>query len=263
MVGELIEADHILFQVTPGVNLDMLRAHAKVVLDELMADPSRFAEVAREQSNCPSAAVGGSLGQLGRGDTVPEFERAVFALPAGCCRSCWKPATAAHRARHAPHRRRMLAYEQVAQQIAHALSSVSRDTAWRQYLAAGGARQRRGHRPGRRRARARVRRRERAMKPPSVRESVSESAAASVSASAVAPGARSSPASARAGGLIDGHGRRIDYLRVSVTDRCDLRCTYCLPRTTRAPRFRPTGSATRKWRGWCACSSTTACARCA
>ena len=26
MVGELIEADHILFQVTPGVNLDMLRA---------------------------------------------------------------------------------------------------------------------------------------------------------------------------------------------------------------------------------------------
>ena len=69
------------------------------------------------------------------------------------------------------------------------------------------------------------------MKPPSVLESVSESAAASVSASAVAPGAPSSPASARAGvGLIDGHGRRIDYLRVSVTDRCDLRCTYCLPK---------------------------------
>ncbi|WP_235930159.1 GTP 3',8-cyclase MoaA [Craterilacuibacter sinensis] len=30
--------------------------------------------------------------------------------------------------------------------------------------------------------------------------------------------------------LIDGFGRRIDYLRVSVTDRCDLRCTYCLPK---------------------------------
>ena len=30
--------------------------------------------------------------------------------------------------------------------------------------------------------------------------------------------------------LIDGYGRRIDYLRVSVTDRCDLRCTYCLPK---------------------------------
>jgi cyclic pyranopterin phosphate synthase len=32
-----------------------------------------------------------------------------------------------------------------------------------------------------------------------------------------------------AGPLEDGYGRRIDYLRVSVTDRCDLRCSYCLP----------------------------------
>lgn len=29
--------------------------------------------------------------------------------------------------------------------------------------------------------------------------------------------------------LIDSHGRRIDYLRLSVTDRCDLRCRYCRP----------------------------------
>src|SRR3546814_9980541 len=28
--------------------------------------------------------------------------------------------------------------------------------------------------------------------------------------------------------LIDGHGRRISYLRLSVTDRCDLRCRYCM-----------------------------------
>ena len=33
-----------------------------------------------------------------------------------------------------------------------------------------------------------------------------------------------------AGPLKDGFGRRIDYLRVSVTDRCDLRCAYCLPK---------------------------------
>ena len=30
--------------------------------------------------------------------------------------------------------------------------------------------------------------------------------------------------------LEDGHGRRIEYLRLSVTDRCDLRCSYCLPK---------------------------------
>jgi len=29
--------------------------------------------------------------------------------------------------------------------------------------------------------------------------------------------------------LIDSAGRRIEYLRLSVTDRCDLRCTYCMP----------------------------------
>ena len=29
--------------------------------------------------------------------------------------------------------------------------------------------------------------------------------------------------------LIDSFNRRIDYLRVSVTDRCDLRCQYCMP----------------------------------
>ncbi|MDA8384205.1 MAG: GTP 3',8-cyclase MoaA [Betaproteobacteria bacterium] len=31
-------------------------------------------------------------------------------------------------------------------------------------------------------------------------------------------------------GLSDGFGRRIEYVRLSVTDRCDLRCTYCLPK---------------------------------
>ena len=29
--------------------------------------------------------------------------------------------------------------------------------------------------------------------------------------------------------LQDGFGRNIEYLRLSVTDRCDLRCTYCMP----------------------------------
>lgn len=31
--------------------------------------------------------------------------------------------------------------------------------------------------------------------------------------------------------LIDRHGRRISYLRISVTDRCDLRCRYCMAET--------------------------------
>lgn len=29
--------------------------------------------------------------------------------------------------------------------------------------------------------------------------------------------------------MTDKHGRRIEYMRVSITDRCDLRCKYCMP----------------------------------
>ena len=37
--------------------------------------------------------------------------------------------------------------------------------------------------------------------------------------------------------LVDGFQRQIKYLRLSVTDRCDLRCTYCMPeRMTFLPR---------------------------
>jgi len=40
---------------------------------------------------------------------------------------------------------------------------------------------------------------------------------------ASAPGSTTAPAP-----LIDGFGRAVTYLRVSVTDRCDLRCVYCM-----------------------------------
>ena len=29
--------------------------------------------------------------------------------------------------------------------------------------------------------------------------------------------------------MIDGYGRNVDYMRVSITDRCNLRCRYCIP----------------------------------
>ena len=35
-------------------------------------------------------------------------------------------------------------------------------------------------------------------------------------------------ATAHETGLVDGFGRRITYVRLSVTDRCDLRCRYCM-----------------------------------
>jgi len=76
--GELAMARHILFQVTPGTPVPALRAKAELTLAALATDPSQFERLARECSNCPSGRHGGNLGQLGRGDTVPEFERALF-----------------------------------------------------------------------------------------------------------------------------------------------------------------------------------------
>src|SRR6185295_3320733 len=36
--------------------------------------------------------------------------------------------------------------------------------------------------------------------------------------------------------LSDSHGRRISYVRISLTDRCNLRCVYCMPEDQ---KFRP------------------------
>lgn len=78
--GEMVEARHILFQVTPTVPLDLVRETAEDILAALRAAPERFGELAAQYSNCPSGAVGGSLGQLNRGDCVPEFDDVLFRL---------------------------------------------------------------------------------------------------------------------------------------------------------------------------------------
>ena len=57
------------------------------------------------------------------------------------------------------------------------------------------------------------------------------SAATHAGAAAPLGAAPLAPASASAGEtLSDQFGRRIEYLRISVTDRCNFRCVYCMPR---------------------------------
>ena len=76
--GDLVHVRHILFQVTPSVRVPEMRTRAEQSLNELLREPDRFDALARELSNCPSGQHGGNLGQIGRGDTVPEFEKALF-----------------------------------------------------------------------------------------------------------------------------------------------------------------------------------------
>ena len=134
--GELVEARHILFAITPGTPVAALRAHAEGVLAALRAAPEAFAERARELSNCPSGQHGGSLGQFGRGTMVPECDRAVF----GTTATGVLPALVA--TRYGFHivavERRIpgvqLPFEAVAARVAESLSARVEARALRQYV---------------------------------------------------------------------------------------------------------------------------------
>lgn len=76
--GDLVAARHILFGVTPGTPIDALRAKAEETLHTLKHEPQRFAELAKQLSNCPSGEQGGNIGQMSRGECVDEFDSALF-----------------------------------------------------------------------------------------------------------------------------------------------------------------------------------------
>jgi len=82
-IGERVQARHILFAVTPGVDVQALRLHAEQALLEVRADPNHFGETARQLSNCPSSAQGGDLGWLQAQDCAPEFAKELFGQTEG------------------------------------------------------------------------------------------------------------------------------------------------------------------------------------
>lgn len=81
----LYEARHILFAAPESApeKRQQAKSQAEAVLGILAEAPGRFAELALEFSACPSKGQGGSLGQLTKGSTVPEFEAALFTLEPG------------------------------------------------------------------------------------------------------------------------------------------------------------------------------------
>ena len=94
--GERVRVRHILFAVTPGMDVVRLRNRAETcLLDVRCHDGSRgssakgdtgytsdasdgFAKSARELSNCQSGEHGGDLGWLANTDCAPEFARELF-----------------------------------------------------------------------------------------------------------------------------------------------------------------------------------------
>lgn len=82
---DLVEARHILLAAHPEDHegRDQARAQAEALVDQLRRQPAGFEPLAAEHSACPSKAQGGSLGQISRGQTVPEFENVLLRLPVG------------------------------------------------------------------------------------------------------------------------------------------------------------------------------------
>lgn len=81
----LYEAAHILIPAPPqdAAARASAEATARAILAELAADPAAFERLARAHSACSSREAGGRLGQIGAGDTVPEFEAALDRLAEG------------------------------------------------------------------------------------------------------------------------------------------------------------------------------------
>ena len=72
--GETVNASHILVDSEDKAN-ELLAA--------INAGEITFEDAAKQNSSCPSSANGGNLGDFGRGQMVPEFEEAAFALEIG------------------------------------------------------------------------------------------------------------------------------------------------------------------------------------
>jgi peptidyl-prolyl cis-trans isomerase C len=134
--GDLVHARHILFQVTAGVDVAQLRVRAERMLAELLREPERFDATAREMSNCPSGRHGGNLGQIGRGDTVLEFEQALFRLqPEGILREIVRTRCGFHLVaidKRIPGE--TLPFEMVKERVARRLRTSAEARALRQYV---------------------------------------------------------------------------------------------------------------------------------
>jgi peptidyl-prolyl cis-trans isomerase C len=80
----LWDVSHILCACDPGdaAASAAAEARARAILERLDGGAESFARAARD-SDCGSAAQGGHLGQIGPGDTVPEFEAVLRGLPEG------------------------------------------------------------------------------------------------------------------------------------------------------------------------------------
>ncbi len=81
----LFQPAHILFAAKPKDReaRDIARKNAAEFIKTIQQNPKAFGDIAKSNSDCPSKDAGGTLGQIGSGDTVHEFEAVLNILEAG------------------------------------------------------------------------------------------------------------------------------------------------------------------------------------
>lgn len=87
-MADQISASHILLMYAGSERSSATRskeeAQAQIVdIEKQLQDGADLAALAREHSDCGSAAAGGDLGTFGRGQMVKTFEDAAFGLEVG------------------------------------------------------------------------------------------------------------------------------------------------------------------------------------
>ena len=79
VVPHQVLCQHILVKGSDDAALDKIKA----IRERIVSGKSDFAAEAKEHSDCPSGAEGGSLGWFGRGMMVPEFDKVAFGMKKG------------------------------------------------------------------------------------------------------------------------------------------------------------------------------------
>lgn len=104
---------------------------AREILEKIQAGEVSFEDAAREHSSCPSAQQGGSLGEFGRGQMVPEFDQACFEMAVGEVRGPVKTQFGYHLIRlDGKKESEPLQFEQIKDQIREHLLSEKRQHAY-------------------------------------------------------------------------------------------------------------------------------------
>jgi len=134
----LFEASHILYLAPPEDEEARNRARnlAEKALSSIRENPGMFEAIARSESACPSAKLGGNLGQISKGQTLPAFEAALLSMKEGDLSPEPILTEVGYHIIHL-HRRtdgQLLPFDAVAQWVADHLKKESWQRAFSQYI---------------------------------------------------------------------------------------------------------------------------------